>query len=99
MHQCGPGESMATVLGMQDVPHVFGMGLCLVSIQRARGWGGRGVLGAFWDMSLHVNRAGPWHCDLGQSDRLSRDLCGAGEAWAASSRGSSQPVLQHWAGH
>lgn len=24
MHHCGPGETMTTVLGMQDVPRVFG---------------------------------------------------------------------------
>lgn len=26
MHHCGPGEIVTTVLGMQDVPHVFGDG-------------------------------------------------------------------------
>lgn len=36
VHQCGPGETMAAVLGMQDVPHVFRMGLwSSLSIQRA----------------------------------------------------------------
>ena len=36
VHHCGPGETMAAVLGMQDVLHVFGMGLWgSVSIQRA----------------------------------------------------------------
>lgn len=51
VHHCGPSESMATVLGMQDVPRVFGMGLwCSVSIQRAE----RGVLVAFWGMNPHM---------------------------------------------
>lgn len=47
MHHCGPGESMATVLGMQDVPQ------CLS--QHPEGMK-RDRMGALWHMSLHMKR-------------------------------------------
>lgn len=48
MHQRDPGETMAAVPGVQDVPGVYGAVVwCSVSIQRAGGQGGRGVLVVF----------------------------------------------------